>query len=172
MDGLSSNDDEWFPQFLQFTDDTLFGLYIIASGNVADAAVSHQYDANGGVISNDLPGSYFGRFFEGHLVIKHREFLPCGVLHLLHTQGSAHGITNTVNQSDFHDQTALGADFYASLGTNLGSVVVMVLPARSGQFVFGSFSFINVFMLGKTINSINLFMKVDLPVLTGPTTPK
>ncbi len=57
-------------------------------------------------------------------------------------------------------------------GMNFGSVVIMVRPAadcgisstaRSREYCES--------MLGTTIVSIKRFMKVDLPVLTGPTTP-
>ena len=60
----------------------------------------------------------------------------------------------------------------ASLGINLGSVVVIVLPApligssSIVRFLTCSFS-----ISGITAKSINLFINVDLPVLTGPTTP-
>ena len=61
----------------------------------------------------------------------------------------------------------------ASLGMNLGSVVMMVFPAA----LCGSSSFVRIrsfssSMPGSTISSMNRLMNVDLPVRTGPTTPR
>ena len=60
----------------------------------------------------------------------------------------------------------------ASSGMNLGSVVIMVLPAAD----WGSSSMARsrrnwLSMLGSTKVSIKRLIKVDLPVRTGPTTP-
>ena len=60
----------------------------------------------------------------------------------------------------------------ASFGTNFGSVVIIVLPSAlcgSSSFVLSLLNSLSI--LGITNKSINLFIKVDLPVLTGPTTP-
>src|SRR5699024_2620853 len=60
----------------------------------------------------------------------------------------------------------------ASLGTNLRSVVIIVLPEPLKGNSSLALSFLYLFsILGNTSNSINLLMKVDFPVLTGPTTP-
>ena len=61
----------------------------------------------------------------------------------------------------------------ALLGTNFGSVVIIVLPAAlwgiSSKALFLSYSS-SIF---GTINVSTIrFIKVDLPVLTAPTTPK
>ena len=64
---------------------------------------------------------------------------------------------------------AMGA---ASLGTNLGSVVMTVLPAA----LWGSSSRVRIRTFsscipGKTKRSMKRLMNVDFPVRTGPTTP-
>ena len=57
-------------------------------------------------------------------------------------------------------------------GTNFGSVVIIVLPAADCGISSTALSFLNlVSILGTTKFSIIFFMKVDFPVLTGPTTP-
>ena len=60
----------------------------------------------------------------------------------------------------------------ASSGTNFGSAVIMVLPeplcgssSRARSLAYSSS------MFGMTSVSIKRFINVDLPVLTGPTTP-
>ena len=58
------------------------------------------------------------------------------------------------------------------LGTNLGSVVMIVLPDADS----GSSSFVLAFpcsssICGSTNTSMNRLINVDFPVLTGPTTP-
>ena len=57
-------------------------------------------------------------------------------------------------------------------GTNLGSVVVIILPApiRGSSSVALFFSNSSV-ILGRTAFSINLLINVDLPVLQGPVMP-
>ena len=61
----------------------------------------------------------------------------------------------------------------ASSGTNLGSVVMTVLPAAdwgiSSRARARSFS---SRMFGITAASMNFLMNVDLPVRTGPMTPR
>ena len=58
-------------------------------------------------------------------------------------------------------------------GTNLGSVVIIVFPAAlcgiSSKALFLSYS---SSMCGTINVSTTLLIKVDLPVLTAPTTPK
>ena len=58
-------------------------------------------------------------------------------------------------------------------GTNLGSIVIIVLPlpdcGNSSKALFLSSSST---ILGITATSINFFINVDLPTRTGPTTPK
>ena len=61
----------------------------------------------------------------------------------------------------------------ASDGTNLGSVVIIVVPdALCGSSSFALFLSCSSVIDGITKRSINLLMNVDLPVLTGPTTPR
>ena len=61
----------------------------------------------------------------------------------------------------------------ATPGINFGSVVVIVLPeplcGSSSIVRFLTFSFS---IAGMTQRSINRFINVDFPVLTGPTTPR
>ena len=60
----------------------------------------------------------------------------------------------------------------ASSGMNLGSVVMIVLPAEDcGSSSMARFLSSESDILGITKVSINFFIKVDFPVLTGPTTP-
>ena len=60
----------------------------------------------------------------------------------------------------------------ASSGMNLGSVVMMVLPAADwGSSSTARSRCRSLFMLGSTRLSMNRLMKVLLPVRTGPTTP-
>ncbi len=55
---------------------------------------------------------------------------------------------------------------------NLGSVVIMVLPAADwGSSSVARSRRASLWMLGSTSVSINRLMKVDFPVRTGPTTP-
>ena len=62
--------------------------------------------------------------------------------------------------------------FTASSGMNLGSVVMMVLPAADwGSSSVARSRRASLSMLGSTSVSMNRLMKVDLPVRTGPTTP-
>ncbi len=60
----------------------------------------------------------------------------------------------------------------ASSGMNLGSVVIMVLPAADcgNSSIVRSLTYGSP-ILGITSVSIKRFIKVDLPDLTGPTTP-
>ena len=60
----------------------------------------------------------------------------------------------------------------ASSGMNLGSVVIMVLPAADcgNSSIARSLTYGSP-ILGITSVSIKRFIKVDLPDLTGPTTP-
>ena len=62
--------------------------------------------------------------------------------------------------------------FAASFGMNFGSVVIIVFPdALCGNSSMAlSLSKVSE-IFGITNKSINLFIKVDLPVLTGPTIP-
>ena len=48
----------------------------------------------------------------------------------------------------------------------------VVGPVRSGNSSFVLLISYSSFILGRTANSINLLINVDLPLLTGPTTPK
>ena len=60
----------------------------------------------------------------------------------------------------------------ASSGINFGSVVIIVLPAEdcgNSSTALSRLKSLEIF--GITSVSINFFMKVDFPVLTGPTTP-
>ena len=59
-----------------------------------------------------------------------------------------------------------------SAGTNFGSTVIIVLPDPLCGISSCVLSLLNSFsMFGNTRFSINFLIKVDLPVLTGPTTP-
>ena len=61
----------------------------------------------------------------------------------------------------------------ASLGTNFGCVVIIVLPsADCGNSSIALIRTLLSSMLGITNCSIKFVIKVDLPTLTGPTTPK
>ena len=60
----------------------------------------------------------------------------------------------------------------ASSGINFGSVVIMVLPAAdcgNSSMALSLLKSLSIF--GITNDSINLFINVDFPVRTGPTTP-
>jgi hypothetical protein len=60
----------------------------------------------------------------------------------------------------------------ASLGTNFGSVVIIVFPpALCGNSSFALSFLYSLSILGITSKSINFFINVDFPVRTGPTTP-
>ena len=60
----------------------------------------------------------------------------------------------------------------ASLGINFGSVVIIVLPAAlCGNSSLARSLLYSLFMFGITNKSIKFLIKVDFPVLTGPTTP-
>ena len=59
-----------------------------------------------------------------------------------------------------------------SAGTNFGSTVIIVLPEPLWGISSLVLSFLNsLSILGITNFSINFLIKVDFPVLTGPTTP-
>ena len=60
----------------------------------------------------------------------------------------------------------------ASFGINLGSVVIIVLPeALCGNSSKALSLLYSLSMFGITSKSIKRLIKVDFPVLTGPTTP-
>ena len=60
----------------------------------------------------------------------------------------------------------------ASLGINFGSVVIIVLPpALWGSSSLALSCLYELSIFGITSKSMNLFINVDLPVRTGPTTP-
>ena len=73
----------------------------------------------------------------------------------------------------FMHMSSYGDISAASLGINLGSVVIIVVPpdACGSSSTALLFSFSSC-MTGSTHISINLLINVDLPVLTGPTTPR
>ncbi len=60
----------------------------------------------------------------------------------------------------------------ASLGMNLGSVVITVMPAADcGNSSLARSKLYTSDILGSTNTSIKRLINVDLPVRTGPTTP-
>jgi len=82
------------------------------------------------------------------------------------------GMRSFLIQNDFTEIHTPKLISTASLGINLGSVVIIVLPLALCGNSSTALSFLNSFSIfGKTKSSINLLINVDFPVLTGPTTP-
>ena len=60
----------------------------------------------------------------------------------------------------------------ALLGINLGSVVIIVFPEDDwGSSSIVLFTSLSSSIFGTIATSIKFLIKVDFPVLTGPTTP-
>lgn len=65
-------DGKGLSQFLQLCNDTLFALGIFRTGQVGDAAVSGDYQPDGGVLCNDFPRADFCRHVERDFLFKPR----------------------------------------------------------------------------------------------------
>lgn len=138
------------PQLLQFPDDPLLRLQIVAAGNVRDAAVGGDHDAHGGVVADDLPGPQLRRLRHGDLMVIPRGHdhpgrqileLPHGTgNHVPHAVDEPHGEGGAVRQT--HLCGLLRYELW--LGGHNGAA-----GAALGQLVSGPLPSVVVFNIGQ-----------------------
>ena len=119
--GVQQN-DEGLSQLLQLPDHPLLRLQVVLPGDVGDGAVGGDDDADGGVLSDDLPGADLRRLGHGDLVVvPGGSDHPGGVVlhladgslhHVAHAVDKPHGAVSPVRQLDLggllRDELGLG----------------------------------------------------------------
>ena len=135
-------DDKRLSQLLQFPDHPLLRFQIILSGNVGNAAVCGDDDANGGMLRDDLPGADLRRLRHGDRMIVPRRCDHPGLIILRLAQGPPDHVAHTVDKPDGKGRAPLQLDLgrllrhelrfrrhHRAAGAALGQLISGPLPA-------------------------------------------
>ncbi len=122
---------------------------IVGTLNITDGAVRSHYNPDGGMIYNDLPGPYFGRLFEGYLIVKPGSSYHTRLFILFVTQCPFNCIPHTVNQTSLKAQALLRGYFDGFVGDEFGFGGCDGFPSTTlGKFIYSPFPIIYVLDIG------------------------